>query len=1433
MAHPRSASGAPPPGGAASGPAKPDPRRPLGPPRRRGLRPAAVLFVVLALFVAALAAGLWSVLRSEAGAAWLLGQVPGLRITGPRGTLIGDFAAERIEFALPRGGRVVLHAPAWRGLRVERVSGGAPWRIVVERLQAERVEIVPGAPSPDPLQVPSDLRLPLELVVEALDVRQLDAPPLGATPLRDLRARLHLGADGGAMHRVDGVSLAFDRLRATGALQIGTSDTLPLQVRVALAQEAPLANARWSAEATLAGPLAEPALKATLRAEPLAAPGAASAPARPATPAPAPTQSLDLAATLRPFQPWPLGELQARAQALDLSAFASGAPVTSLSGSASAVTQSMSQPATLEARLENAAAGLWNEGRLPVRRATVTLRARPDDPGNIELVGLDAELGTARQAAGRIEASGRWTAAAWSFDALLKELQPAALDARAAAMALSGPLKLRGSRDATAGAMRVETEAGLAGRLGGAAPQRNVQLQLDATWSRDAARERIDVRRALASAGGAKASLAGTAERAADTSTWTTRGRAELVEFDPLPWWRGREDSPWRRGPHRLNATGEFDLVVPAAPAAATPAERIAALRGNARVAVARSLLGGVPIGGELGLRGSAAAPLALTLALEADGNRIAADGRLATRAGSNDDSWDLKLDAPTLAKLEPLWRLVRGNEARLAGSLRASGSVAGRWPATLTTRGEANATALRIDAVTAKRADLRWQLGTRMDAPVEAQLQLDGLAAGRAALEALELRLRGTGRAHTLEARAASTLRPPEWTDTLQPGTAGSGNSAATLAAQGGFVDGPAGTVAGWRGSVQQIELRSAAAGAPPWVRSGDVALELGWAADGSAARVTVQPGRAEVLGAALSWSHVAWRAASANAPAQLEARAELAPLAIAPLLARLQPDFGWGGDLTVAGRLDVRSAPTFAADIVLERRAGDLTVTDEIGTQALGLSDLRLGLNAAGGTWSFTQALAGSTLGVAAGAIVARTTPTATWPAADTPVEGVLEVRVANLGTWGTWVPAGWRLGGELHTSASIGGRFGAPQYTGAIRGSGLSVRNFVQGVAVSDGEVVIALQGERARIERFRARGGSGTLSLEGDAEFGAAPQAQLRLVAEQFQLLGRVDRRIVASGAAQVRLSRDALALDGRFAVDEGLVDFTRSDAPSLSDDVVVVRAPKSVPTGRAPERAAEVAKAPMGAASAPAVPVVRETPLALPKAALDLRVGLGEKLRVRGRGLDTGLRGELHITSPGGRLQVNGTVRAVDGTYQAYGQKLAIDRGELVFSGPAENPRLDIEATRPNLDVRVGVAVVGSAANPRVRLFSEPEMAEVDKLSWLVLGRASDGLGRTDTALLQRAALALLAGEGPGATDQLISAIGLDELSLRQTDGEVRETIVSLGKQLSRRWYVGYERSLNATSGTWQLIYRIAQRFTLRAQSGLDNSLDAIWTWRWQ
>jgi translocation and assembly module TamB len=133
------------------------------------------------------------------------------------------------------------------------------------------------------------------------------------------------------------------------------------------------------------------------------------------------------------------------------------------------------------------------------------------------------------------------------------------------------------------------------------------------------------------------------------------------------------------------------------------------------------------------------------------------------------------------------------------------------------------------------------------------------------------------------------------------------------------------------------------------------------------------------------------------------------------------------------------------------------------------------------------------------------------------------------------------------------------------------------------------------------------------------------------------------------------------------------------------------------------------------------------------------------------------------------------------------------------------------------------------------------MSETEKLSWLLLGRGSEGLGRTDTAVLQRAAVALLAGEGEAPTDSLLRALGIDDLSVGQVSGQTsgqatgdgRETVIRLGKQLSRNWYAGYERGVNATAGTFQLIYRVAQRFTLRAQSGLENSLDLIWTWRYE
>jgi translocation and assembly module TamB len=236
--------------------------------------------------------------------------------------------------------------------------------------------------------------------------------------------------------------------------------------------------------------------------------------------------------------------------------------------------------------------------------------------------------------------------------------------------------------------------------------------------------------------------------------------------------------------------------------------------------------------------------------------------------------------------------------------------------------------------------------------------------------------------------------------------------------------------------------------------------------------------------------------------------------------------------------------------------------------------------------------------------------------------------------------------------------------------------------------------------------------------------------------------------------------------------------------------------------------------------------------------LDLDLDLGRRLQLKGYGIDTRLRGLLHVAQDGQpRPQMTGEVRSEGGTFNAYGQKLVVERGVFSFVGPLDNPRLDVLAIRPgmeNEDVRVGVTVTGTANSPRIRLYSEPDMSETNKLSWLVLGRSPDNLGRSDTALMQRAAMALISGDGESASDKLIHNIGLDELSFSGEGDDARGTVVRLGKQVSRNVFVAYERGLNATTGSWQVIYKLAQRFTLRAQaSEYQQGLDVIWQWKWE
>ena len=1429
----------PPPGSGPAAASRTDhpPTLPAAPARRRRRRWLRATLLAVAALLLLTPVGLWWGLNHQPAALpWLLLRVPGLSLQGVQGTLgSGQLQVETLRWQQPTalpgqagGGQLLIEgltlqlaAPGWRPFP------GAWLSLHLPLVTAQRVVWRSGPATEARLQAPADLRLPLTLQIDKLQIGQLliDQQPA----VSDLTAQLGLGLDHGALHRAQDLAFTWQQTRVSGAARIAS--TAPMAVAATLLARHG-GNSPWAGQLRLAGPLQGLDADLGLAGRPAPAAQAATAPG-------AAAPSLSAHARLLPFERWPLGALTLATQSLDLAALVPGWPQTLLTGQAQVQSSGLDQAAHAHIALDNRLAGSWDSQRLPVARLVLSGQATPRQPDRLTIEHFELQLASAAGPAGLVSGQGLWRAGDLGLDMTIAGLLPARLHPQAAALLLGGPVHLQlsglaaapvpaGAASAPGASLLAQFSAKLSGRsLDGSGQPVTLSLAGSATP------QHLQISDAHAQSGDASAQATLDAHR--EPAGWRLRAQAKLARFDPRPWWRGAEGSAWRRGPHRLAGTLDAQLLwrglAAPPPAAADPGglQRfdlwLAALDGDASAQLQDSLLAGVALSGSARLARTASGT-DFQSQIELAGNRLSAQVQRGSAPAA--ERWQLQWQAPALAALAPLGRLAAELDPALAAYWPEAGAMSGdlqangRWPA-WRTRGELQALGLRAGTLGLQSAHLNWATGDSADAPLTLRLQASGLTDGDKRLDQLSANLSGSLHQHQLDILLDSPAQPPAWTENLL-GPAGTGTrlqiggqgqwlAVRPAASPADAIGRPPGV---WRLQGLQVQggARDKQGGSRPWLAAQGLGAELQLDAQGRPQSLQLAPGRLQLLDTALRWREAAWLAGAPGQPGRWDLAAELERFNVAALLARAQPNQGWGGDLSVGGRIDLHRSTNFDADLVLERLAGDLTLTDDLGaTQALGVTDLRLALTAHDGLWQFAQGMAGRSLGEMAGAQVLRTGAGLTWPAADAPLQGVVEARVANLGIWGTWVPPGWRLTGQLRTSASFGGSRSAPEVRGEMVGSGLGLRNLLQGVSVSDGDLAITLSGDTARIERFRFKGGDGQLSLSGQATLGAKPAADVSVLADHFRVLGRIDRRLVASGQARLQLDAERLRLDGGFGIDEGLIDLSQGDAPQLDSDVQVRRSGQP-----------KAGLAATGAATA--------LPLPLRQPQVNLKITLGQQLRLRGHGVDTGLRGELAVTSPDGHLALHGSVRAEGGTVAAYGQKLEIERGAVTFNGALDNPVLDVLAIRPNLDVKVGVQVSGAAQKPRIRLVSAPELADYDKLSWLVLGRSPDGLGRTDTALLQRAALALLSGEGRSPGDALLEGIGLTDFSVRQSDGDSRETIVSLGKQLSRRWYLGYERSVNATTGTWQLIYRIAQRFTLRAQSGTDNALDVIWSWRW-
>ena len=232
--------------------------------------------------------------------------------------------------------------------------------------------------------------------------------------------------------------------------------------------------------------------------------------------------------------------------------------------------------------------------------------------------------------------------------------------------------------------------------------------------------------------------------------------------------------------------------------------------------------------------------------------------------------------------------------------------------------------------------------------------------------------------------------------------------------------------------------------------------------------------------------------------------------------------------------------------------------------------------------------------------------------------------------------------------------------------------------------------------------------------------------------------------------------------------------------------------------------------------------------------MDLKLTLGTDVRFSAMGLKTALAGGLRFRQkPGQALLTQGEIRLVDGRFKAYGQNLVVRSGKLMFSGDVTNPYVMAEAIRDpatmeDSSVTVGVKINAPINAISAQVFSEPELPDTDKLSYLLRGRSSTATtnGSTEEAM---AAMMISAGLGQtnGIVSDVASTFGLKDAAF-DTTGSGTDTRVNLSAYLLKDLQLQYGVGVYDAVSEVKLRYFLLPQLYLQAVSGLSQAVDIFY-----
>lgn len=388
-----------------------------------------------------------------------------------------------------------------------------------------------------------------------------------------------------------------------------------------------------------------------------------------------------------------------------------------------------------------------------------------------------------------------------------------------------------------------------------------------------------------------------------------------------------------------------------------------------------------------------------------------------------------------------------------------------------------------------------------------------------------------------------------------------------------------------------------------------------------------------------------------------------------------------------------------------------------------------------------------------------------------------------------------------GVAEARVGIGGTLAAPQLSvnAGLRDGELQIPRL--GLKITDLQLNASSRDDYRLDYQLQARSGKGQLGVDGQTLMDPARgwQTSIHLKGQNFEVASIPEAKVLATPDLNLHLQGRDIQIDGELHIPSARLrprDLTTLVGPS--DDVVIV--------GSRAEK---------------------EQKWAITSS---VRLGFGDQVFFDGFGFDGRFFGAVLVTEePGQATRATGQMDIPEGRYRAYGQRLDVEHGRLLYAGgPLDNPGLDIKANRQVQEVIAGLKVRGTLHQPKVELYSVPAMSQIDALSYLLLGRKLEGATEDEGAMMARAALALGLKGGDLLARDLGDRFGLDEMHI-ESSAEGDKASLVMGRYLSPRLYISYGVGLIENVNVFSVRYQISNSWQLKAESGETQGADLLYT----